>query len=263
MPWDNSLRDEWEKAGYSRFGGSVCIMLPPPQNYLRVYHITSSEHAISNLALSRLKVARFSDVNDPFELIALNFRERNVRKVVRDFRSTKDATTGLLCFSANWTNPVLWSHYGIKHTGICLGFDVDRNLLPQFVDYEDERITAALSDSGNPLDLPDNLKEKLLRTKYRHWQYEEEIRIFIELGSAISEGRIHFYPFGDHLRLAEVILGPQCVHSVDRIRDLVDARYSNVMTFQARLAFKAFSIVPKESTLKEPYGSTLRSCPAR
>jgi len=32
---------------------------------------------------------------------------------------------GLLCFSRNWHNPVLWSHYADKHRGICPGFDAD------------------------------------------------------------------------------------------------------------------------------------------
>jgi hypothetical protein len=259
MPWDETLRDVWEAAGYNRFGGSVCITPPPTSEHLRVYHLTAADHAVSDIALSRLKVARFSDANDPFELIGLNFRERNIRKVVRDFKSTKDATTGLLCFSANWTNPVLWSHYGIRHTGVCLGFDLSKEYLsPQFVEYESERITAALAGDGSPLDLSDELKEKLLRTKYRDWTYEEEIRVFIELKNAIVEGRLCFFPFSKNLRLAEVILGPQCQLSIDHVRDLVDARHPNVLTYQARLAFKKFSVVPKESTLKEPFGSALR-----
>ena len=33
-------------------------------------------------------------------------------------------TRAILCFSRNWDNLLLWSHYGDSHTGVCLGFDI-------------------------------------------------------------------------------------------------------------------------------------------
>jgi hypothetical protein len=249
MPWDNSLREVWARAGYSPLGGSVCICPPPSSEYRRVYHLTTTEHAISNLALSRLKIARFSDVNDPFELIALNFRESETRRIIRDFKNSYNTRTGLLCFSANWTNPVLWSHYGAKHTGICLGFDLERSLSPQTVEYEDDRIQEQLPPNGDPTALPPELRDRLLRTKYSHWKYEEEVRVFIELDKSVREGGLNFYPFDTRLILREVILGPQCSLSVKSVRDLVSLRYPGAITFKSRLAFKFFSVVPKESTV--------------
>src|SRR2546427_12585692 len=115
MPAHHEYRAEWVPAGYKHNMASAIACRPPAnRDYVRVYHLTCAEHAVSDVALSRLKVARFSDLNDPFELLAVNFREREVRKVARDFKSAYDAHTALLSFSADWSEPVLWSHYGIK-----------------------------------------------------------------------------------------------------------------------------------------------------
>lgn len=248
MPAHHEYRKDWVAAGYRPDMASAIACRPPPAHLLRVYHLTSADHAISDLALGRLKVARFSDLNDPFELISVNFREREVRKPVRDFKDTYDARTGLLSFSDDWVDPVLWSHYGAKHMGICLGFNVPRTSVGK-VKYEDERIRASLGDTGDPLQLDPELQRQLLCTKYRHWEYEREYRRFVPLESALLEGRLHFVPFGPELQLAEVVLGPQCLLRVTSVRELMQSGSAMPVVFKARLAYKSFHVVPDESTI--------------
>lgn len=248
MPLNKKLRAEWKKAGYSSVMGSAEVVPPPPKEFIRVYHITSPEFAISNIGLGRIKVARFSDLNDPFELTAVSFREKRIRKIVRDFKNTYDSDTGLLCFSANWTNPLLWSHYGVKHRGICLGFNLKRARTYK-VKYEIERIPAELKTQENSPKLDDNLKKLLLCTKFRHWEYEEEYRVFVPLDKADKEGTLHFCPFGQHLELAEVILGPRCSISLKSVRQLTQAHHPNAVTFKARPALKFFKVVPNGWTV--------------
>jgi hypothetical protein len=248
MPTNNALRAQWSAAGYRPGCGSSAVVPPPPQNFIRVYYITSAEHAISDIGLGRIKVARFSDLNDPFELMAANFRERQTRKIVRNFKNAYDSHTGLLCFSADWINPVLWSHYGVKHRGICLGFNLERSRA-QKVRYEDERLLAHIGENNELGEIDNELRELLLCTKFRHWQYEEEYRVFLPLEDVPQEGRLHFYSFNQDLQLAEVILGPQCNLSLDAVRELTRTRYSNAVTYQARLAWKWFAVVPQESTV--------------
>jgi hypothetical protein len=43
-----------------------------PDGFKRVYYLTPAQFAISNVALQRIKVARFSDLNDPFELLGVD-----------------------------------------------------------------------------------------------------------------------------------------------------------------------------------------------
>ena len=110
MPLHKKYRAMWVEAGYASTMGSAAVLPPPSDQFRRVYHLTSADHGISDVGLQRLKVARFSDLNDPFELMAVNLRERHDRKVMRKFKDAYDAKTGILCFSADWTNPVLWSN---------------------------------------------------------------------------------------------------------------------------------------------------------
>ena len=244
----NALRAEWQSAGYRPDIGSAAVVHPPPAEFIRVYHLTSADFAISNIALGRLKVARFSDLNDPFELMALNLRERRTRRVARDFKNAYDSQTGLLCFSADWTNPVLWSHYGAKHRGVCLGFDLKKTRT-QKVLYEDKRILEKFGENGDPLEIDEETQKRLVRTKFCHWEYEEEYRVFVPLKKAVNEGMLHFCRFDSTLKLAEVILGPQCSLSLDSVRELTQAHHPHAVIFQARLAFKHFKVVPDESTV--------------
>jgi hypothetical protein len=247
MPMKKEFRGKWNTAGYGTQMGSAEVVEPPGRDFIRVYHITSAEFAISDIALQRLKLARLSDVNDPFELLALNFRERRTRKIVRDFKTTYDSNTGLLCFSGNWTNPVLWSHYGGKHRGICLGFDLDRNRA-QKVNYQSDRILANL-DERDQIVLEKQLRDILPCTKYKHWEYEDEYRVPVALKNAMEEGKLHFYPFNAGLRLKEVILGPLCELSVEDVRQFTKKLNPEAVTFASRLALKFFKVVPKESTV--------------
>ena len=59
-------------------GSAIACLPPEDSSLLRLYHLTIAEHAVSDIALGRLKVARFSDLNDPFEVIAANFRKRQL-----------------------------------------------------------------------------------------------------------------------------------------------------------------------------------------
>ena len=91
---------------------------------MRVYHFTNAKYGLEDINLRRLKVARISELNDPFELMAPIFSGAETRETWGDFRRRADGEIGLLCFSKSWRNPVQWSHYADKHRGICMGFEV-------------------------------------------------------------------------------------------------------------------------------------------
>jgi len=104
----------------------------------------ASEHwSLEALRRGRLKVSRFSDLNDPFELIALNLADKAQRQQVKTFSRAFDSETGLLCFSGNWTSPLLWGHYADSHKGICIGFDLSKDRAHK-VHYMNKRLEAKL-----------------------------------------------------------------------------------------------------------------------
>jgi hypothetical protein len=234
---------EWIALGYPKGMGSAKFLPPPDRNFVRAYHLTSAEHGISSIGLNRLKVARFSEVNDPFELMALNFHKRGIRQMLRHFKDSQNSKTGLLCFSRNWTDPVLWSHYATKHKGICLGFDLRVGIEVQGVVYAEKRPRMESGTHEDPPSIPTDLHDLLLRTKFIGWKYEQELRRFVDLSKAKQEKGLYFLPFDEDLRLKEVILGERNDLSLEAIRKLTKATNPGAVVFKTRLERRSFRIV--------------------
>jgi Protein of unknown function (DUF2971) len=240
---NDHFRELWKQAGYDTDYGSAAVIPPPPPTVLRAYYICPAEYAISNIVFARQKVSRFSELNDPFELLA--FYRGGEHPVILKHREQQEAETGLLCFSSDWTNPVLWSHYGARHRGICLGFDIDRSLRPRQVKYQPKRLEAKLN---NPV-VDAELADLLLCTKFESWSYEREWRVPVNLASTHHEAGLCFYRLDPKIRLSEVILGPLCTLPWTEVRDLANARHGNVSTIRSRLALNSFNVVPDEETV--------------
>ena len=234
---------EWRDAGYPEGMGSAKFLPPPDRNFIRAYHLTSSDYGISSISLSRLKVARFSEANDPFELTAFNSHNREIRRLLRRFNVSQNSKMGLLCFSRNWTEPLLWSHYASKHEGICLGFDLRRGNEVQEVRYEKKRSRVRFGTGEGAQSFGTDLQDLLLRTKYVGWKYEQELRRFVDLSKSKQEDGLYFLPFDEDLRLREIILGERNGLSLEAVRALAKATNPGAVVFKTRLEFKAYRIV--------------------
>ena len=106
---------------------------------MRVFHLLPASFGISDIALSRIKIARYDDLNDPFELLATELAERELRKAVAAMKKEFNETMGIISFSRSWDNPVLWSHYADKHHGMALGFDIPDEYANK-VNYSSDRV---------------------------------------------------------------------------------------------------------------------------
>lgn len=214
--------------------GSAATGEPPSREFIRLYHLSSCKHAINNIRNGRLKIAQFKDLNDPFEFRALAFHDKNVCAAVKKFGKDFGVTTGLLCFSEDWTSPVMWSHYAESHRGICLGFDVRRSATRKVV-YKSKRLEMELTSDEYPLTLSSEMQRNLVRVKCYEWAYECERRMLVPLGNAVKDNDTLFQPFNDNLHLREVIVGANCKVPLDDVQELA-ARYRGVRSFGARLA---------------------------
>jgi hypothetical protein len=239
-------RTLWDQAGYGGKYGSAAVVPPPDASWFRAYHLCPAEYAISNIVFSRLKVGRISDLNDPYELLAYQRGGRSPTFI--DYRKNFEETSGLLCFSEDWTDPVLWSHYAAKHSGMCLGFDVDRTLTLRKINYRSERLGR---EAGRmlPTEIDEVLAERLLTTKFSSWSYEREWRVILSLTDTIEENRLQFYPIGDRIRLAEVIIGQTCSIPWEQVRAVVRKHHPDASVIKARLAQDSFNVVPQEDTV--------------
>lgn len=153
---------------------------------------------------------------------------------------------GLLCFSKNWRNPVLWSHYAESHTGICLGFDIPDEILGE-VNYSPSRLEVDDSVWINPNLVPPKEAQKLLFTKYEHWQYEDEVRCFVTLEEKETQSGLYFAEFSDDLKLTSVIVGANSEISRAILSDALGDLEPSVKCTKARLAFKSFKVVEQKN----------------
>ena len=78
------FRELWSKRGdgYSHQNSSAAVVPPPLDGYRRVYYLSKSDHALSNMVYRRLKVARFRDLNDPFELSGVRQFDKRQRSLM-------------------------------------------------------------------------------------------------------------------------------------------------------------------------------------
>lgn len=210
---------------------------------MRLYHFLSPKNAIDDLLKKRVKISVIDKLNDPFELQAgFSNPNHNIRTQFSQFKSKISKEVGIFCCSKDWHNPLLWSHYAAKHTGFAFGFDMPDNEAIE-VKYSKSR---PLFSSASLHKNSDNTKylEKLSRTKFISWSYEQEVRFVYLLNSLIFEGGNYFNPFDAKMILKEVIIG--CNSTINNEIFTALEGYKNLTLIWARMAYKSFSIVKKE-----------------
>jgi len=175
----------------------------------RVYKFTKAQHGISNLRGKVLKLSTIDELNDPFDLRPIDTTDPRIEQAVNALGVHFRQTSAILCFSRNWDNLLLWSHYGDSHAGICLGFDIPDGQGGDSYDtdvlYQPNVLTIRRLEDVN-LDLA----TRLLRTKHESWSYEQEVRMFVGLNDPPDARGLRWIDFGPTLELKEVIIGAQC-----------------------------------------------------
>ncbi|ROH85990.1 DUF2971 domain-containing protein [Stagnimonas aquatica] len=207
---------------------------------MKLFNLTDSNHGLLNLALRRIKVSRVADLNDPFELLPVNVRNKDLRAALRHNRDEFNRKRGILCFSPSWSSPVMWAHYGDKHKGMALGFEIPDHLVAQ-VNYSATLLDFDVSAISDPTRAEDETK-KLFVTKYSGWSYEDERRVFVDLAECEEEGGLHFAPFSKDIRLEEVVIGERSSASVKRVKELVSSYPHPIRVRKARCAFTKYGV---------------------
>jgi hypothetical protein len=208
---------------------------------MRVFHFVSAKHGLNDIRHRRLKVATLLELNDPFELFGVALQDTRLRRALGSLKERFARTTGLLCFSRNWRNPVLWSHYAARHSGLCLGFDVPDDHL-HLVSYSRKRLVVELEQlKTHAIDKATVIR--FLFTKYAHWRYEAEARMFVNLAECRQVGGRYFADFTDELRLRTVIVGAHSSVTRQALRRALGNLAPAVNLIKARLAFKTFRVV--------------------
>ncbi|MGV7245078.1 DUF2971 domain-containing protein [Caballeronia sp. M23-90] len=182
------------------------------------------------------------ETNDPFELMGASIGKRRARQLFKVVHDHWTQTIGMLCMGTAWDNPVMWAHYGQKHQGVCIGFDLAAQAQPQQVTYAPDLLKGLLDHLGDKPQISMEQLTPLLTTKFKDWGYEREWRIFADLAIRAPEDGKCYLNFDPHMAIREVILGARCPASVSDLAALVNEP-QKVEVFKARAAFDSFRVV--------------------
>src|SRR5579863_5149275 len=200
---------------------------------MRVYHFIDEKYGLRNIRERHLKIATIDKLNDPFEFLGVASKDARVRKRYAQLKADLSKFMGVVCFSANWKNPVQWSHYANRHQGLCLGFDVTDKL--HKVTYVKRRLRPNVRAMNSESTAKAHV-QKMITTKFSHWHYENEYRVFAELKDR-DEAGLYFVNFRDTIKLREVIVGHRSpvtrAELAEAVGDLQEVRF-----FKSRLAFR-------------------------
>ncbi|RDB04387.1 DUF2971 domain-containing protein [Runella aurantiaca] len=167
---------------------------------------------------------------------------------------------GVLSLTRRNANLTMWSHYTNSHTGYVIEFDPSNHYFNKTINendrlrklndiiYVDERPNVTLFDSNFEEDkLIDHMVEKILLTKSKHWEYEEELRMIQPLNESdiqINNGDIHLFKF-DAQAVKSVYFG---VNASPEFKDnvlqlLSDLKYQHVDVYQGELSKSEYKVL--------------------
>jgi Protein of unknown function (DUF2971) len=229
---------------------------------MRTYKYLPIQYGIDNLLKRRIKISRWEEMNDPFELRGASTDSAYSQLVTYELCRTG----GVLCFSKSESDPLLWSHYAESHRGCCIAFEIDGNANPVEMDLaaSPKRVLVDLDAvatrlSQAPGNLRDHIEEVLkefpeldrateavLLTKYKGWSYEQEIRVMVGLQPEQKDGDLYFADVDANIRPVEVLLGIRCTDADKaRFHEAVDRYDPPLPITRMTIATDSFEIIRK------------------
>jgi len=213
------------------------------------YKFRSVENAERDIKERRFRISRYRSLNDPYELMGIASARASFIKGMNHSVDIFNDKWGITCFSGNWNDPVMWSHYADEHKGIALGFEFP-SLVPDKVDYKEHPIPEEewLNQFQND---PDGAMKAWFLRKYTSWQYEDEYRFISDLKEPDPLDPKHYYvDFGPMtLELRELIIGARCTKRMAEMRRFSNAAgFPNIKIVKAELSTTDFKVVPSRTS---------------
>ena len=171
----------------------------------------------------------------------------DLSKQVRDtLFNTLENRIGIVSFTKDSTNPLMWAHYASQHRGFVIEFDEAHAFFDQRRSAEDEFFHLRSVTYIPPTQIYESMLDldgtRVLCSKQDCWQYEREVRLLIPVTpkDQISVGeQIHLIQFPREC-VRRVILGHRTSENVEkRIRQVLSREpgYGNVSLCRASADF--------------------------
>jgi len=164
---------------------------------------------------------------------------------------------GIFSLAERGNCPLMWSHYGDEHRGLCIGYSVPGGyeIDVQKVQYGGSRmIKASLVASmlSNVSGARQKVDNTALRTKAPAWKYEREWRLLGDRGEQDSS-----------LELKEVVFGMRCPETVRYIVvKALETRSHPIEFFEITAAPEEFHLSKRRLNREELLNSFPRCLPA-
>ncbi len=197
--------------------------------------------SLLNLSKKMNWVANPFEFNDPFEFHLKdiyfndnegNFKQLNTEQIkVREHILNQINYYGVVCYSTNEHNTLMWSHYADNHRGMCLVFDVPNpieNYLLK-VNYIEE-----LPYINYDMDslLPEI--RKIITSKSKDWEYEQEYR-------EVKTGKDVYSPYCG--KLVEIIFGCKCTkEDIEFVINVSNANYEDIIISKKNIDENSFKL---------------------
>ncbi|PKH28468.1 DUF2971 domain-containing protein [Shewanella sp. ALD9] len=213
---------------------------------MKLFHFLPEVWALEAINKQRLKISKYSDFNDPFELTAMSLGDRIDRRLINESKRKLDEKLRVLCCSASWNSPLLWGHYGDKHKGVALELEVP-DKAAEAISYRKSREQVDLGDLFSQRDEESKRRFfKLCNTKYIEWGYEDEYRVQFTQEDFYSEGDHDFYDLGTEIKITGIVLGAlNKTLTKSKVHDVLPQGHVISVT-TTRTAFTSFNIVHRK-----------------
>lgn len=216
-PYDASLPFEYNQA-----------QLTPENIFLK--HTQMLERQYPGMSIQEIHQISFDSQRDG-TIKDKVLQERYSEKVNNDIHKT----FGIVSLALEPTNILMWSHYANCHTGFCVGLDTKFI----FRNFQTTVQQVSYSDEIPKIDLFEDMIVffiKLLSTKSKLWDYENEYRLisrkFVNMSLNITE-------WG----LKEVYLGAKMPHGEKMaLIETLKKLYANIQIFDCSLSKTEFKV---------------------
>src|SRR5688572_5618030 len=175
------------------------------------------ERDLKSLEENYFWASEISSLNDPYEFMVEhefyrpqldlilqilsgdNIAKNEFNKVHNQLEAlvAKTKECGIFSLSKNYADELLWAHYAGSHQGFCIELDSEllkRNFNKYFYNFLEVKYSEVIpkievEDFLNLKTKNENFLQKLVATKSKRWDYEEEVRFVME-----QPGK-HYYDF--------------------------------------------------------------------
>jgi len=212
-----------------------------------------ADAAIKTIEAHRFRVGRILELNDPFEY-SFGFERfppaeiKNALVEREELRRHLNELYGVVCFSKEHRDSVIWSHYADCHRGVALEVgctleDFEKELIG--IVYSKKRICVPLdcykfreqNESGLR-----RIFKKMIRRKAWNWRYEHEYRGVVALRECDTKSGMYLWKIPENF-IKRVIIGIRSPFSIAYFRRALDlSGFKSVAVVKAQESLNSYAV---------------------